>query len=51
MDGEAIDSSEKDRLILAHLFRNEHIEAARSEGLNNFWIILTYRRIVAVINK
>ena len=30
MDGEAIDSSEKDRLILAHLFRNEHIETARS---------------------
>ena len=30
MEGNAIDSSEKDRLILAHLFRNEHIETARS---------------------
>ena len=29
MEGNAIDSSEKDRLILAHLFRNEHIETAR----------------------
>ena len=37
MDGEAIDSSEKDRLILAHLFRNEHIETARSGGLNNYF--------------
>ena len=29
MDGEAIDSSEKDRLILAHLFRSAHLETAR----------------------
>ena len=49
MDGEAIDPSEKDRLILAHLFRNEHIETARSvqEGFA-IHCTLTKWKIVAV---
>ena len=49
MDGEAIDSSEKDRLILAHLFRSAHLCLRLHQGADHV-VAKHLRRVHALVN-